>query len=192
MATMDPLDLLRQSISQNLPATLQTDAGEPADSLASASVLSFPQPAPQEAVTVPKDAATRYSRTDARDEFYSVGHLWLAWTERDTGVRDYLVKGQAAGVGYVSITDRRGVVDFLQGASDSGPRVLGQGEEAKPVPTAAAPSADSLPAAAEASTEAGPSRTAPVPKRKYEVDVADREFCKRVGTVVDCRPLFYY
>lgn len=31
-------------------------------------------------------------------------------------------------------------------------------------------------------TEAGPSKQASVPKRKHEVDVADREFCKRVGT----------
>lgn len=126
---MDPLDLLRTSISQDLPATLQSDAGAPVDSLAAASVLSFPQPDGAEAVTVPKDAATRYSRTDARSDFYSAGQLWLAWTERDTGVRDYLVKGQAAGVGYVAITDRRGVVDFLQGVSDGGVRVVAQGED---------------------------------------------------------------
>ncbi|WOO77591.1 Cell division control protein 73 [Vanrija pseudolonga] len=178
MASTDPLDLLRQSIATpSLAAALLTDAGAPADALPDASSFSFPQPDGKDAVIVPKDAPTRYARTDARDDFYSVGQLWLAWTERDTGVREYLMKGQAAGVGYVAITDRRGVVDFLQGSSDGGVRVLGKGEDPKAA-AAAAPAADT--AAAPASAEAGPSRSAPAAKRKYEVNIADRDFCKKL------------
>lgn len=132
MASTDPLDLLRQSIATpSLAAALLTDAGALANALPDASSFSFPQPDGKDAVIIPKDAPTRYARTDAREDFYSVGQLWLAWTERDTGVREYLMKGQAAGVGYVAITDRRGVVDFLQGSSDGGARVLGKGEDRK-------------------------------------------------------------
>lgn len=126
----DPLDLLRKSISDNLPAVLIGDGGAPADSITAATSLSFPQ-ASGEAVTIPKDAPTRYARSDAREDFYNVGQLWLAWTEREAGVRDYLQKGQAAGVGYVAITDRRGVVDFLQGSTDGGVRVRGAGGDGK-------------------------------------------------------------
>lgn len=126
----DPLDLLRASISENRPAVLLSDGGAPADSITTAASLSFPQ-ASGDAITIPKDAATRYARTDAREDFYNVGQLWLAWTEREAGVRDYLQKGQAAGVGYVAITDRRGVIDFLQGVTDGGVRVLGAGEDGK-------------------------------------------------------------
>lgn len=39
--------------------------------------------------------------------------------------------------------------------------------------------AESIPAALETAAEAGPSKAAPA-KRVYEVDVADREFCKKV------------
>lgn len=126
----DPLDLLRASISENRPAVLLGDGGAPADSITAATSLSFPQGS-GDAITIAKDAATRYARTDAREDFYNVGQLWLAWTEREAGVRDYLQKGQAAGVGYVAITDRRGVVDFLQGVTDGGVRVLGAGEDGK-------------------------------------------------------------
>lgn len=129
MATTDPLDLLRRSISSDLPATLKTASGEDTDSLAAAASLSFPQ-ASGEPVVVSKDTPTRYSRSDAKDDSYTIGQLWLAWTERDTGIRDYLVKGQAAG-GFVAITDRRDVVLYLQGASDGGARVLGAGEEGR-------------------------------------------------------------
>jgi parafibromin len=42
--------------------------------------------------------------------------------------------------------------------------------------------------ALEATAEAGPSKVAPV-KRKYEVDVADREFCKKVSPNFEVQPL---
>jgi hypothetical protein len=51
---------------------------------------------------------------------------------------------------------------------------------AAPVPSAASATVESLSTALESTAEAGPSKVAPV-KRKYEVDVADREFCKKVS-----------
>lgn len=122
--THDPLELLRASITSSLPAQLLTAASEPASSLALAAYISFPRTS-GEPVNITKDHSTRYtSKAGQSSEFYNIAQLWLAWTERDSGVREYLVKGQAGGVGYVSVADRRGVVEYLQGG-DGGGRVVG-------------------------------------------------------------------
>ncbi|GFZ50052.1 hypothetical protein JCM24511_07805 [Saitozyma sp. JCM 24511] len=195
-STSDPLLLLRQSISLSLPAELLTASSDPSPSLALATHLSFPQPS-GDPISIPKDAPTRYtSKPDSRDEFYTLGQVWLAWTERDTGVREYLMRGQAGGVGYVGIADRKGVVDYLKGESEgecgrdrergrAGANARASYEasqlvpRAAPVPSAASATVEALSTALESTAEAGPSKVAPV-KRKYEVDVADREFCKKL------------
>jgi parafibromin len=126
----DPLDLLRQSVLSSLPPVLLSAASDPAPTLPLATYISFPQPSGS-ALNVPKDAPTRYtSKVGSLDEFYNVGQLWLAWTERETGVREYLMKGQATGVGYVGIADRKGVVDYLKGESEGTGRVLMVGAQA--------------------------------------------------------------
>jgi parafibromin len=144
-----------------------------------------------------KETPTRYtSKADSKDDFYTVGQIWLAWTEKDAGVRDYLMKGQAGGIGYVGIADRRGVVEYLQGESDGGSRIASNIKlEGKlmetlevgakltrlaPVETATSATVEALPGALETTAEAGPSKPAAPAKRRYEVDQADLEFCKRV------------
>lgn len=47
--------------------------------------------------------------------------------------------------------------------------------------SAASATAEALPSALVPSTEAGPSRVFAQAKRKYEVDVVDREFCRKVN-----------
>lgn len=122
MTTHDPLDLFRRALASSLTPVLLTAASEPASNLADASYVSFPpQGESGESTNIAKDASTRYtSKADSRDEFYNIGQLWLAWSERDSGVREYLVKGQQGGLGYVGIADRRGVVEYLTGSSGAG------------------------------------------------------------------------
>jgi parafibromin len=103
----------------------------------------------------------------------------------------------------VSVADRRGVVEFLMGEGDGGGRVtakgevLGElrrgwewdkqradGERVAPAITAASSVAEAVPLGLDS---AGMSKTAVPAKRKYEVDVVDREFCKRVSC---CRDRF--
>jgi parafibromin len=169
--THDPIDLLRQSISSSLPSVLLTAASEPTDTLSLAAYISFPQPT-GEPINLTKETPTRYtSKAGSTNEFYNVAQLWLAWTERESGVRDYLVKGQAGGVGYVSVADRRGVVEFLQSEEGVSDRVLPKGHDKEK-------GKDSTAEGVAEAVEAGPSK-APV-KRKYEVDIKDREFCKKV------------
>ncbi|GMK57580.1 hypothetical protein CspeluHIS016_0404140 [Cutaneotrichosporon spelunceum] len=153
----DPLALLRLSISDSRPAELLTASSEPTATLSEAASLRFPQSA-GEPVVVTKDAPTRYARSDARTEFYSVGQLWVVWEKRDASLKDFMQSFTALGVGNVPIADRRAVQAYLAGESDGGVRV---GESKAPVP------------------EAGPSRVA-APKRKYEVNAADLDFCKKL------------
>lgn len=127
--THDPIDLFKQSISTASIPTLLTAAQEPADTLALASYISFSQPS-GESINLTKDTPTRYtSKVGSSTEFYNVAQLWLAWTEKSSSVRDYLVKGQQGGVGYVSVADRRGVVEFLQGENDGSGRVIRKGQD---------------------------------------------------------------
>ena len=122
MSTADPLDLFRQSVAADKPPVLLTAASEPCDTLQLAAYVSFPLTSPPTNFT--KDTSTRYtSKADSKDDFYNVGQLWLAWTERDAGVRDYLMKGQQGEIGYVGIADRRGVVEYLRGESDGSGRI---------------------------------------------------------------------
>jgi parafibromin len=131
MSSPDPLELLLRSIAASEPIVLLTAASEPTQSLPSATYISFLDPsAPDSPILLAKDAPTRYtSRSDSRADFYTVGQLWLAWTERETGVREYLMKGQeAGGGGYVGIADRRAVIDYLEGKSEGGGRVVSKRE----------------------------------------------------------------
>lgn len=126
----DPLDLFCSSLLHSITPVLLSAASEPSPTLPLATYISFPQTS-SSPVDILKDTPTRYtSKAGSTDEFYNLGQLWLAWTERESGVREYLIKGQATGVGYVSVADRRGVVEYLTGEGDSGGRVLGKGEDA--------------------------------------------------------------
>ncbi|OWT39442.1 parafibromin [Cryptococcus neoformans Bt1] len=183
MASHDPLDLLKASLQSSTPPQLLTAASEPAPTLALAAYLSFASTA--NPINLPKDTPTRYtSKPGSTSEFYNIGQLYLAWIEKDSGVRDYLIKGQAGGVGYVAITDRRPAVDYLLGKGDGEGRIVAKGEEgAKQQPvgdSAASATAEALPAALESAVEAGPSKASVQAKRKYEVDVIDREFCRKL------------
>lgn len=128
MSAADPLSLLRQSIADKRPAVLLTSSGEETTNLTDAASLSFPQ-ASGEPVVVPKDAQTRYARSDARTEFYSVGQLWVVWEKRDASLKDFMQSGTQLGVGNVPIADRRAVQAYLAGESDGGARVSGDGGE---------------------------------------------------------------
>ena len=132
MSSPDALDLLRQSIATSTPPKLLTAISETTDSLSTATHLSFSTSTSTatEPINIPKETPTRYtSKAGTSKEFYTIGQLWLAYAERESGVREYLIKVQAAAVGNVAITDRRGVVEFLLGESEGTGRVLPKGED---------------------------------------------------------------
>jgi parafibromin len=125
----DPLDLFRAAIASSSPPDLLTAALEPSPTLPLAAYVSFPQPS-SSPINIPKDTPTRYtSKVDASSsDYYTLAQIWLAYTERDTAIREYLIKGQAGGGGYVSVADRTRVVEYLSGEGDGGGRVTRKGE----------------------------------------------------------------
>ena len=128
--THDALDLLKAATSSSTLPTFLTAALEPAPSLQLAAYISFTGTSPDEPINLAKDSATRFtSKVESRDEFYTLGQIWVAWVERNSGVREYLMKGQAEGVGYVSVPDRRLVVEYLSGESDGVGRVVPKGQD---------------------------------------------------------------
>ncbi|ORX33232.1 RNA pol II accessory factor, Cdc73 family-domain-containing protein [Kockovaella imperatae] len=178
----DALQLFRSALASSLPPTLLTAASEPAPSLRLAAYISFAQ-STSEPINLVKDYATRYAKSDTKDGFYTAAQIYLAWSERASAVRDYLIKGQAEGVGYVSVTDRRFVLDYLNGGNDEQGRVVPLSNDAGPGSSMTLPSgADALPASLE--SEAGPSKVSQPAKRKYEVNRADLEFCKKLRSEV--------
>lgn len=176
----DPLELFRAALSSASPPTLLNAASEPASSLSSAAYISFPQSGADLINLVPSTSTRYTSKPGQRTEFYTLAQIYLAWSEREAGVREYLEKGQAEGAGYVSVADRRGVVDFLEGRNDATERVVKAGEGAGDNESKLPGAGDGLTSLGGNEAEAGPSRVAVSAKRKYEVDVADREFCRKV------------
>ena len=194
----DPLDFLQTAISTSTLPTLLTAALEPCESLSLAAYLSFPSPSSAERINLTKTRPTRFARTDERDDFYTLGQLWLAWTERQSAIRDYMEKFRAEGEVIVAWIDKKIVADYLEGTNTKTSRVVPKDADGKgqkehgvhwipltlitavldPATTSVSATAEALPT--ELDSVAGPSRPAAVAKRKYEVNQADLEFCKKV------------
>ena len=70
---------------------------------------------------IPKSAETRYAKAgttaSSPQDFYTAEALYLAWSLRDAAVADYMKQTRENGLttGYVSITERKTVVDWLEG-----------------------------------------------------------------------------
>ena len=116
---MDALLALRNSIRSKARITYNKGS-EPTTSLATAThiVLSPTQ-------TLPKSSSTRLRKpgTTSTDPsthpqgFYTLHAVYLAWLLRDAHGAEYLKQTRENGlpVGFISITDRKSVVDWLEG-----------------------------------------------------------------------------
>ena len=84
----------------------------------SATHLSIPTPGPAP-LLVPKGAPTRFRKPGdaAAHEFYQAGAVLAAWLFREAGAAEYMRQNREAGfaAGFVSVTERKGVVDWLEG-----------------------------------------------------------------------------
>lgn len=108
MASSDVLDVLRQAIQSKDPISFSNSQG-PCSSLSAATHIVLLSG------SVPKSAETRYRR--ATQDFYTVEALYLAWSLRDAAVAEYMKQMRENGLtaGYVSVTERKTVVDWLEG-----------------------------------------------------------------------------
>lgn len=121
MSTTDPLQALRQVIQARAPITYADASGASSSSLASATHLVL---SPD--LSLPKSTPTRYLKPGASKDFFSLEAIYLAWLLRDAPGAEYMKQARENGlaVGFVSVTERKGVVDWLEGRGGGEERVV--------------------------------------------------------------------
>lgn len=108
-SSSDPLLAFRQAASSSAEISLLNN-DSPVSSLAAATHIQLGP-----GTSFPKSTSTRYKKSTT--EQYSLEAIYLAWTLRTASVADYMrqVKEHGLHVGFVSVTDRKGVVEWLEG-----------------------------------------------------------------------------
>jgi parafibromin len=116
MDSTDPLLALRRAVKSKTPITYLTD-GQPAPTLLAATHLSLGP-----AITFPKSTPTRYtkpgvSNSSSTADVYTLEAVYLAWLLRDAPGAEYMRQARESGltVGFVSVTERKSVVEWLEG-----------------------------------------------------------------------------
>ncbi|KAL4065086.1 RNA pol II accessory factor, Cdc73 family-domain-containing protein [Scleroderma yunnanense] len=121
LTTSDPLLVLRQAIKSKTPITYLHNS-EPTPTLPGATHISLGP------TTLPKSTPTRYSKpgvsnASSSTDFYTFEAIYLAWLLRDAPGAEYMKQARENGlaVGFVSVTERKTVVEWLEGkAGDLG------------------------------------------------------------------------
>ncbi|EJD46181.1 RNA polymerase II-associated protein [Auricularia subglabra TFB-10046 SS5] len=135
-----------------------------------------------EPLVIAKSAPTRFRKPGDTNntEFYTAGAVLAAWLFREAGAAEYMRQNREAGyaAGFVSVTERKGIVDWLEGRRSSHDRLAplaGACETTTPPGT---------PKAAHAGAPSGAVTSADAPatpaKRRYEPDKADVDAVKRI------------
>ncbi|KAF5318071.1 hypothetical protein D9619_012160 [Psilocybe cf. subviscida] len=172
----DPLLTLQQAIKSNNTVTL-TNASGPCTTLADATSLVI------NGQSFPKSSRTRFRKAGAPSDVYTLDAVYVAWLLRDAAGAEYMKQAREHGlaVGFVSVTERKHVVDWLEGKAPDSDRIapLTSAESTTPPgtpPRTTAPTHTATPrtrAAADATT-ATPS------KRKYVPDAHDIDVVKKI------------
>lgn len=128
MAGTDPLLALRHAIKTKSEINYVSSTGEPVASLQAATHV---QLGSSPSTTLRKAAPTRVRKPSAAaaaaasamsdpesapGDFVTLEALLVAWLARDASVAEYMKQVRDAGIGaFVSITERKGVVEWLEG-----------------------------------------------------------------------------
>ncbi|KAF8959744.1 RNA polymerase II-associated protein [Flammula alnicola] len=117
-AETDPLLALRQAIKSRTKVIYSNEAG-PCSSLVSATSLVV------NGQSIPKSSPTRYRKAGAPSDFYSLDAVYVAWLFRDAAGAEYMKQAREHGlaVGFVSVTERKHVVDWLEGKASDNDRI---------------------------------------------------------------------
>lgn len=129
----DPLLLLRSALSSGSKINLVDSSGTEVFALASSSSVSFPPYTPS--TTFSKTTPTRYltgavahSAAGAARPTYDLQTLLHAYLQKDAPLQEYMRQSRESGVPFVSVTDRRYVVEYLGGKGGD------EGEEGRILP----------------------------------------------------------
>ncbi|GJE88111.1 RNA polymerase II-associated protein [Phanerochaete sordida] len=182
MSSTDPLQALRQAIKSKSQIKYSNDSG-PTESLQSATHLIL-----SASVTLPKSTPTRLrkpgsSSTDpstSPKDFFTLDAVYLAWLLRDASGAEYMKQARENGlaVGFVSITERKSVVDWLEGRTSDLPNLIPVPSETTTPPGSPQRGAAALPSRSHSSRHTD-THSSPT-KRKYVPDLADVEVVKKI------------
>jgi len=138
MSTTDALSALRDAIQTRISISYLTASNEPTTTLSNASSLVLGPGS-----TLPKSSPTRLRKpgqtgTDwnvSPQEFYTLEAVFLAWHLRDAATGEYMRAVKEAGVplaSMVAITEKSGVVEWLEGRLLDHPNILAlQGKKSR-------------------------------------------------------------
>lgn len=128
MSSTDALLALRQAIKSKTKITYSNDSG-PTDSLQAATHIVL-----SPSVSLPKSTPTRLRKPGASStdpsanpsDFFALDAVYLAWQLKDVSGAEYMKQAREKGlaVGFVSITDRMKVVDWLEGRTNDLPNIV--------------------------------------------------------------------
>ncbi|KAG8790448.1 accessory factor associated with RNA polymerase II [Ceratobasidium sp. 428] len=176
----DALNALRDATANNRPITfLENNVSSTALTPATTHVVLSPT------VTVPRSKPTRFRRSagstatdpDANPgEFISIEALVLLWTLKSASASDYMRQARAV-PGYVTITERKGIVEWLEGKRAEHENIVPIGGASDTPPGSPQRQSPSKPTAAASSSAVSAPRKE---KREHPFNQADFEICKRI------------
>ncbi|CAA7260948.1 unnamed protein product [Cyclocybe aegerita] len=176
MSSQDPLLALRQAIKSKSIVTYSTD-GRPCSSLVNAKQLVI------DGHSYTKSSSTRYRKAGAPSDFYSLDAVYVAWLLRDAPGAEYMKQAREHGlaVGFVSVTERKHVVDWLEGRISDSNRIapLSAGESTTPPGTPPRPTGGQTSQATPRPRGAEAHTSSPT-KRRYVADAQDVEVVKKI------------
>ncbi|KAI0081472.1 CDC73-domain-containing protein [Panus rudis PR-1116 ss-1] len=119
-SSTDPLLALREAITSKTPITFTTSSATPTTSLSSAhNIIPSSTPFPKSTPTrLRKPSTTSTDPSTNPGDFYTLEAVYLVWSTRDASSAEYMKQTRELGltaVGFVSVTDRKSVVDWLEG-----------------------------------------------------------------------------
>ncbi|KAJ6525312.1 RNA polymerase II-associated protein [Mycena vulgaris] len=175
----DPLLALRGAIKAK-DTISYAQSGEPCQDLLSATHIVV-----SPTCTLSKSAPTRYRKPGVLmaagpDDFFSVEAVYLAWLFQSAPGADYMKQARENGlaVGFVSVTERKNVVDWLEGKIADHERIVPLVAETTTPPGTPPSTSKALPTTPHrsnaAATPASPS------KRRYVADPRDIEVVKKI------------
>ncbi|KAJ2805746.1 accessory factor associated with RNA polymerase II [Coemansia guatemalensis] len=115
-AAADPLELLRQYSIEKKPIELVDAEGKPTKDLLQATTVRFGEDA-----SFPRDAPTRYLRSNSEADHYLLSALLHFLDRRDQSFYEYMKATNTMGLQTVSFGDRIGLLDYLTGKTASIP-----------------------------------------------------------------------
>lgn len=130
----DALLALRDAIKSHSQITYATPTGTTAPTLLAATSLVIPLSPP---VTLAKSTPTRFRKSGAPhtstdpiatpNDFFTVEAVYLAWLLREAPGAEYMKQARENGlvVGFVSVTERKGLVDWLEGRASEHQQIIG-------------------------------------------------------------------